>query len=301
MTKVDQFESVFKAAARTPYQWQPLDLKRIMVLTDLDDEGSQAFVRRVRGFLRTIDTASGDTDQATVNWLDVGNARYDSVEAVLALIEEQSPDLIVTYRSLTTQAWRWSYTLGRYVEILAHETPVPVLLLPNPTAEKKAPESFIHGAPRYGDNGTETVMALTDHLTGDHQLIHWAVAFTAPGGSLVLSHIEDGRVFDRYMNVISKIPDLDTDTARERIRERLLREPVDYIRSVEAALSKEDIAVAVEAEVRLGHRLADVRALISQRDVDLLIMHTKDQDQLAMHGMAYPLMVDLRHVPILML
>jgi hypothetical protein len=29
-------------------------------------------------------------------------------------------------------------------------------------------------------------------------------------------------------------------------------------------------------------------------------MHTRDQDQLAMHGLAYPLAVELRHIPLLL-
>ena len=35
--------------------------------------------------------------------------------------------------------------------------------------------------------------------------------------------------------------------------------------------------------------------------VDLLVMNTKDEDQLAMHGLAYPLAVELRQIPLLML
>ncbi len=30
-------------------------------------------------------------------------------------------------------------------------------------------------------------------------------------------------------------------------------------------------------------------------------MHTKDEDQMAMHGMAYPLAIELRQIPLLLL
>ena len=41
--------------------------------------------------------------------------------------------------------------------------------------------------------------------------------------------------------------------------------------------------------------------LIERHQVDLLVLNTKDQHQLAMHGMAYALAVELRQTPLLML
>ena len=41
--------------------------------------------------------------------------------------------------------------------------------------------------------------------------------------------------------------------------------------------------------------------LIEEHEVDLLVMNTKDEDQLAMHGLAYSLAIELRAIPLLML
>ena len=35
--------------------------------------------------------------------------------------------------------------------------------------------------------------------------------------------------------------------------------------------------------------------------IDLLVLNTKDEDHSAMHGLAYPLAVELRNIPLLML
>ncbi len=40
---------------------------------------------------------------------------------------------------------------------------------------------------------------------------------------------------------------------------------------------------------------------IDEKQVDLLVLNTKDGDQLAMHGLAYPLAVEVRQIPLLML
>ena len=53
--------------------------------------------------------------------------------------------------------------------------------------------------------------------------------------------------------------------------------------------------------MRFGHRLEDVRSLVEERGADLLVLETKDHDQLAMHGLAYPIAIELRETPLLML
>ena len=39
----------------------------------------------------------------------------------------------------------------------------------------------------------------------------------------------------------------------------------------------------------------------AEHGIDLLVMHTKDEDQLAMHGLAYPLAIELRDIPLLLI
>ena len=57
----------------------------------------------------------------------------------------------------------------------------------------------------------------------------------------------------------------------------------------------------LEPIVRLGRSVRDYRELVEARQVDLLVFNTKDSAQLAMHGMAYSLAVELKRVPLLLL
>ncbi len=57
----------------------------------------------------------------------------------------------------------------------------------------------------------------------------------------------------------------------------------------------------VTSEVKLGHLLPAYSGLVTDHGADLLVLNTKDDDQLAIHGLAYPLMVELRQVPMLLL
>ncbi len=292
MTKVDQFESVFKSAARAPYDHKAVNVETVVVLTDLPRAEADAWAERAKTLLQVL------TDkQESVAWEVIAGDAFGSVRELLDVVEETVPDLVVTYRSLHSQAWPWTYTLGRYVDVLAQEVPMPVLLLPNPHAEAKAkavPTPF-------EADGTKTVMALTDHLAGDHRLVSWSAHLTEASGTLCLAHVEDDHVFERYLDAIGKIQQIDTATARETIQQRLLKDPRDYIRSCAKGLAEAQVPLEVEAAVLMGHRIEEVRRLIEERDVDLLVLHTKDEDQLAMHGLAYPLVIELRHVPILML
>ncbi|MFP6649348.1 MAG: hypothetical protein VB817_07795, partial [Pirellulaceae bacterium] len=57
----------------------------------------------------------------------------------------------------------------------------------------------------------------------------------------------------------------------------------------------------VESVIMLGHLLEDYKRLIARHEIDLLVLNTKDEDQLAMHGLAYPLAIEMREIPLLLL
>jgi len=57
----------------------------------------------------------------------------------------------------------------------------------------------------------------------------------------------------------------------------------------------------VESTVAMGHVLSLYQSLIIDHEIDLLVMNTKDEGQLAMHGTAYSLSVELEEIPLLLL
>jgi hypothetical protein len=146
---------------------------------------------------------------------------------------------------------------------------------------------------------TGVVIAMTDHLVGDHHLVNWAARFTE--GKLVLAHVEDDGVLKRMIETIGKIPTIDTEDARASIRDRLERDATDYMTSCAEALGHAGVPVTVEAVVAWGHHLKEYQRLVSEHEADLLVMNTKDDDQLAMHGLAYPLAIQVRSIPLLLL
>ena len=284
MTDIDQFESAFKAAVKTPFALENIQLNSIMVITDLDSTAAERLTQGLHTFL--------DTTAASAAWTVVTNEGFATVSGLLELVQKQAPDLICTYRNLRIPSSEHPYSLGVYVDVLTQTSIAPVMLLPHPKALSDA-ES--------GSQNTKSVMAITDHVTGDHRLVSYAAHFTEPGGTLYLTHIEDEAVFERYMTTIGKIPDIDTETARQMILQQLLKEPCDYISSCRKVLEANQVRLIAEQLVVLGHHLTDYTRMISEHAVDLLVMNTRDEDQLAMHGVAYPLTIELRQMPLLLL
>ncbi len=282
MTRIDQFESVFRAASKPRYAPGDVRLDRILVVTDLDGEAGRRYTARIMAFL------GGVAGIDSAEWTEL-HGEAETVGALLEAVQNHRPDLVCTYRNLHSGSFRWPYTLGDHAAVLTQVTDAPVLLLPRP--DDDALDEAL--------KNTDRVMAITDHLAGDARLVDHALAFTRPGGTLTLAHVEDDGVFERYLDVIGKIPEIDTDTARELIAARLLKEPRDYVDSIRSALT--DAGVTVTDEVIMGHQLSAYRALVDKQGIDLLVLNTKDDDQLAMHGLAYPLAVELRRVPMLML
>ena len=286
MSTLDQFESVFNAASREVFARQPVAIDRVLLVHDLTEPKRDDFLYLTKSFLSVLE-ARGKPD-----WELFGGDSPFGIREVLEAVEQAKPDLVVTYRDLHGAAGEWPQSLGRHVDVLTQATMTPVLVLPCPEKGNMSGHAL---------QNTDRVMAVTDHLAGDHRLVSYAAHFTRDGETLFLSHVEDDTVFERYISAIGKIPDLDTEIAREEIKVRLLEDPIEYIESCRAGLAREGSQIKVESRVKLGHLLADYRELVEENEIDLLVMYTKDEEQLAMHGIAYPLAVELRSTPLLML
>jgi nucleotide-binding universal stress UspA family protein len=286
MTNVDQFESMFRSASREVLRYERVDIDSVLVVTDRDAGQAKVFGNQVRQFLSLVNA------DAKVLWRDVSGSEFQTAGELLALVASTCPDMICTYRNLHSSAWKWPYSLGAHVDLLTQHTDVSVMLLPHPEAERSAQHAL---------ENTDRVMAIADHLTGDHRLVNYALRLTEQGGTLWLTHIEDEATFGRYIEVISKIPSIDTDEARAAVRAQLLKEPQDYIEGCVEVLRKAGAHVEVEPLVVFGHHLSEYQRLIEQHEIDLLVLNTKVDNQLAMHGIAYALAVELRQIPLLML
>ena len=293
MPNVDQFESVFKSASKVVYRPAPPRIETVAVVTDLSPSAAGDLAAQVKHFLRALGgDGTGDDGDSDTEWQGIDGSRTETVEQLLGLVEAGRPDLVVTYRNLHSAAWQWPHSLGRHLDVLTQATECPVLVIPHPS-DRDVFEAAMGEA--------REIMALTDHLTGDGRLVDYAVAMAGPDATIFLAHVEDEATFERYMGVVERIAEINSDIARTAILGRLLKEPRDYIESCAAALAEVRPSLRVEIIVKTGHRLSECRDLIEAHGVDLLLMNTKDADQLAMHGLSYPLAVELRGTPILML
>lgn len=284
MLKLDEFESVFKSAAKDRFELEAIEIRKVAVFTDFDDEAARLFCRDVQHFLAVL---GADTE-----FVALPGGAYEDVGGLLDIVESERADLIVAFRNLHGRARRFPFSLGAHVDVLTQATTTPVLVVPPPTDELRLQPSC---------TSTDRVMVLTDHLTGSDHLVSYGAKLTTPQGHLFLTHLEDDVQFQRYIDVIGKVPSIDTDIAREDILAQLLKEPHDYIRSAAEELGRSGVSLEVHEIVELGHRTSDCRRLVDENAIDLVVLNTKDEDQLAMHGLAYPIAIDLRDVPLLLL
>ncbi len=286
MTQIDEFESLFKSADKPVFHIESIKIQKIMIVVDEFVSDLDPYVDRLKRFLGVLESAENPLEFDVVT-----GDQYQGIRQLLELIKASRPDLVCSYRNLHLSAEEHPFSLGVYVDVLTQATHTPILLLPRPDklASLSVPLS------------TQKVMAVTDHLAGDGKLVTYATRFTAPGGELSLVHIEDESVFERYIDVIGKIPAIDTDVARVEILAKLLREPTDYIESCRAEIENLKLPITVRASVTMGHRLSDYRCLIEAEQIGLLVINTKDEDQLAMHGMGYPLSIEIQNIPLLMI
>ena len=105
----------------------------------------------------------------------------------------------------------------------------------------------------------------------------------------------------RDQHAIERIPEIDSDQARQLIETALLKESSDYIATCVEVLQTARPELTCQSRVTRGHFLKQYTGLIEDSEIDLLVANTKDDDQLAMHGMAYSLSVELINTAMLLL
>lgn len=280
---IDQFESIFRAAEREPFGYASVPIETVAVVTDGDAANADQIAKSVAEFAPALQNVS--------NWRSITGDAFSDVAGLLEVIDAEQTDLIVTYRHLKEESLVPRHSLGVFLDVMTQATRIPVLVLPG-TAANPMPLS--------GRN-CNRVMIVTDQISGDNRLINYGVRMCADGGTVWLCHVEDDVIFHRYMQAIAKIPEIDTEAARTLLESQLLKEASDFIDTCLAVLREKRPELAFESQVTRGHHLRQYRELIDSQNIDLLVANTKDEEQLAMHGMTYSLSVELVDVPLLLL
>ncbi len=283
MPTLDLFESVFKSAIKPRFHHAEPSIDRSLIITDLAQDAVEEYSSLVQQLL---------SHQQINEWEIIPGDRYNSTLDLLNLVEDRTVDLICCYRNLHSQAWQHPHSLGSHLDVLIQKTSTPVLVLPHPQAGYAYQHAY---------DGIQQVLAMTDHMTDDDRLVSYAAKFTASNGHLHLAHIEDDIIFTRYMEAISKIATIDTHSAEVALRHQLLKSPREYIDSCKTVLESHYPHMTIGNIVTYGHRLREYLDYVDELNVNLLVIHGKDEDQLAMHGLSYPLAIELRQIPILVI
>ncbi|RUM35533.1 MAG: hypothetical protein DSY57_06870 [Desulfobulbus sp.] len=286
MANIDQFESIFRSSVKERLQYRAVDISSILLITDLGPDEADQFQGRVRRFLSVLGPAE------SISFFLITGADFRSAEDLLELVAGYELDLICSYRNLHSSAWQYPFSLGEHLDVLIQKTEIPVLILPHPHAGYMADHAM---------QNTQEVMVVSDLVAINHDLINYAVRLTAADGTLFLSHVESRFIFERYMDAIGKIDVIDTELARKRLSEQLLKEPEDYFLSCAEVLREHGVSLDIRSMVTFGYALDEYRRQIEARHLDLLVMHAKDDRQQAMHTFSYPLAVEFRQIPLLMI
>jgi hypothetical protein len=281
--QIDEFESRFKRAQREPFVFADVPVETVALITDRPRNESETIRESLSTFLPRLETVN--------TWRILGDGDFQNVGELLTHLNAEQTDLIVTYRHLHEKSLVPQHSLGVYLDVLTQTSSIPVLVLPGTAAIPKSLAGRV----------CNRVMVVTDHISGDNRLINYSVRMCASGGTIWLCHVEDDFVFNRYLQVIGNIPEIETDQAGELIGNQLLKEANDFIETCISELREQGPNISYQSSVTRGHHLSEYRELIDTHDVDLLVANTKDEDQLAMHGMTYSISVELADVAMLLL
>lgn len=278
--KLDRAESAFRHAERAQYLPKDFRIERIAVVTDREGSDAHAALSKIQTWISPV-----PVDDSS-EWLLVPGESWSNVPSLLEKMEALQPDLVIANRYMRSATFKPEHSLGVVVDVLTQAQPAPVLVLPG--ENRDLPE-------------LKDILAMTDHLTGDDQLVDWSAALTPPDGTLTLVHVEDESTFDRYIEAFKRMPDLDTEVTMVALKKELLHEPKRYVDSTVEVLSKVKPGIEVSGIVEMGQTVASSKRIIEAMDIDLLVMKTRSAGQLAMSGTSYALAVELSDIPLLLL
>ncbi|MEE2900762.1 MAG: hypothetical protein VYC39_00440 [Myxococcota bacterium] len=279
---IDELESVFKSAVKSRFEYQDISLQKVLLVDDLETDDAGAYIDKINAALGHVH------DNFQIERLYFGP--QETMAQLLNAIDNHDPDLICTYRNLNSSAWEFGFSLGEHLEVLTQATSRPVLVLPHPEPLGEETLSI-----------ATQVMVVTDHLTGDNRLINYALSFTPKDGRIILSHVEDEVWLNRFLDCVSKIPAIDTDLARSTIIQQITKEPNDFIKSVQESLASNRPSTLVESNVGIGSELNLYADWLKKHKIDLAVVNTKDEHQMAISGFAHAFAIEFRHIPTLLL
>jgi len=282
--KLDQFESVFKSADMPVLSHDEKYFREILVISDQQPDVGGDYWQQLRQAWPML-------DRDNANWRSLPVDALQDAGSFVDRVENEKADLIVTQRYLAEAERGQLRGLGSLLGAVVWQTSAPVLILPCDESGRVIQRESTSG----------TVVAATDHLTGDNVLVDYGVRFTPLEGRLVLAHIEDDATFERLMNEIERIPQIETDVAREQLKEKLLRRPQAYIDSCKEVLRTAGKRCDISSVIRFGHRVRDYQALIGENGAEMLCLHAGGDDVPARRGMAHMIATQFRNLPLFLI
>ena len=280
MSTIDQFESTFRSAIKPTYKYNKISIIDVLLISDLDSNAAQHFQTQVQSFIASLGQV--------LNLTTLDAKQSSDLSELLNTINQVQPQLIITHRHLHSMYDEHVYTLGDHIEVLTQTTHVPILLFPKGLIQSEL--SLV---------SPSKVLVLTDQLIEHPKLVDYALTLMAETGQLSLAHIEDEVQFERYIDMIAKIPEIDTDSARAFLKEQMYKDAQNFFSVIDQDIKDQNLAIEVQASFRMGHKLKTYVSIVGENEVELVVIQGKDNDQIAMHGLSYPLAVELNHLPLL--
>lgn len=277
MLKLDHFASIFRAADKETIAIREREIVKVLIVTDVGYEKSLEIWERWRAFFfQTV----------TVRVLH-GEESLD-ISTITEKLDEADCDLIVSYRCLHSENWRYPHAIGSYVEVITQLTSKPVLLMPHIREDTKD-----YAPP-------ESIVLLSNDLTKASDALAWACCFRGHRSRCTLVELENMVHFNRVLDVIAKIPQLDTDVAREKIMKQMHTDSADWVIRSQKILKNWKRPPSLARKQVVQNALAACSDIVQQVGAELIVLNTKAEDQLALHGLVYPFMVHFRHTPLLL-
>ena len=280
-SRLDLFESIFKRAQRIRFEYSPPNLTSVLVLhPEQPDITTTPIIEQTLGILNRP-KASPIIAQSLPNTTDE--------LSISNLVLDHAPDLIVLQRHLLQGEHAWPRGFGGVVPSLIQHHATPILVLPTPVNDARAPSTV------------RTIAGIVDQPLNNHDLVNWASTFCASGATLCLHHIEAEDQFERIMKAIERIPELNTETARTTLKRELMQEAQRFLDHCQLTLEQYRPDVTVQHSVEMAPVQHGYLTWITQTQPELIVLDMLDATKAVNRGIADALAMQFTDLPFLLL
>lgn len=285
MPTIDEFESRFRRAIKPLYDYEEISISSVVLVLDgkaISDEDLENIKRCTKAIFGLNDP---DLRIETFNI-----SEFTSVVDCIRNIRALNPDLIISERLLGLPDTTLP-SIGAYVDSFSYRVDCPVCIVPFNFLKRNYEKC----------EALKNIMVLSESIQGDSKLVNFALNFVSIGTKLVLTDMINGKTFNYYIELVSKIASIETEPAREELQKLIVKMASEFEDDCITKLEEIMPDLAVAKHIDFAYKVQDYLNILNEHKADILIINSRTDEEKNLNTIAHSLAISVTDIPVMLI